>query len=70
MVQVLGNPLFISYHHHPRPSEQGTAHATYTSSHCLGLCQPRGTPLWQDRHTQRRHSIFACPGLGNTMFSC
>lgn len=32
----------------------------------LRLCQPKGAPLWQDWHAQKWHSIFACPGLGNT----
>lgn len=64
MVQVLESPLFISYRHHPRPLKQGLAHAICTSSHCPGLCRPRGAPPWQDRHAQKWHSIFACPVLG------
>lgn len=66
VVQVLESPLFISYRHHPRPLKQELAHAICTSSHCPGLCRPRGAPPWQDEHAQKWHSIFACPGLGNT----
>lgn len=51
-VQVLESPLFIIYHHHPRPSEHRLTHEIYTNSHCLGLCQPRGAPLWQDCHAR------------------